>query len=236
VWYFSVVDNLNPIQIKILSTLLFNPKARFRDLNIDSMTTDHFSYHLRSLLKEGLVEKDKLTYSLTSKGKIFAGKIDTSVYKMEKQPKVSVIIIPHKLYRGKEVFLIQQRTKEPYFGYKGFVSGKVKYGEILSETAERELKEESGIGGKFRFCYEIHEMVYNKNTGEQLEDKFFHIIECYDLTGKIINKTTEGFNKFVTVKEFMKMKPIYHNEVDLLNWYLKKDFKFKEQKYFIENF
>jgi 8-oxo-dGTP pyrophosphatase MutT (NUDIX family) len=230
------MDNLNPIQIKILSKLLFNPKARFRDLNQGSMTTDNFSYHLRSLLKEGFVKKDGLTYSLTSKGKMLAGKIDTSIHKMEKQPKVSVILIPHKTVRGKEMFLIQERTKEPYFGYKGFISGKVKYGEILNETAKRELKEEAGIGGKFRFCYEIHEMVYDKLTGEQLEDKFFHILECYDLTGKISKKTLEGKNQFVTEAEFKKMKPIYHNEIDLLNWFLKKDFKFKEQKYIIECF
>jgi 8-oxo-dGTP pyrophosphatase MutT (NUDIX family) len=230
------MDNLNPIQLKILSTLLFNPKARFRDLNTDSMATDHFSYHLRSLVKEGFIKKEKLTYSLTSKGKMLAGKIDTSVHKMEKQPKVSVIIIPHKTIKNKEVFLIQQRTKEPYFGYKGFIAGKVKFGETLQETAKRELKEEAGIGGKFRFCYEIHEMTYDKATGEQLEDKFFHIVECYDLEGKINKKTPEGLNKFVTVEEFMKMKPIFHNEVDLLNWFLNKDFKFKEQKYLIESF
>jgi len=230
------MDNLNPIQLKILSALLFNPKARFRDLNTDSMTTDNFSYHIKSLLREGLIKKEKLIYSLTSKGKMVAGKIDTFTNKIEKQPRVSVIIIPHKTIKGKEVFLIQQRTKEPYFGYKGFVSGKVKFGETLQETAERELKEEAGATGKFRFCYEIHEMVYDKNTNEQLEDKFFHIIECYDLEGKITKKTTEGINKFVTIEQFMKMKPIYHNEIDLLNWFLKKDFKFKEQKYLIEKF
>jgi 8-oxo-dGTP pyrophosphatase MutT (NUDIX family) len=235
-WYFSPMDNLNPIQLKILSTLLFNPKARFRDLNTDSMPTDHFSYHLRVLLGLGLVKKEKLTYTLTSKGKMLASKIDTPIHKMEKQPKVSVILIPHKTVRGKERFLIQQRTKEPYFGYKGFISGKVRFGETLQETAERELKEESGIGGKFRFRYEIHEMVYDKATGEQLEDKFFHIIECTQITGKVIKKTAEGINQFVTVGKFRKMRPKYHNEDDMLTWFLEKDFKFKEQKYLIESF
>jgi ADP-ribose pyrophosphatase YjhB (NUDIX family) len=236
VCYLSVVDNLNQIQLKILSRLLFNPKARFRDLKIDAITTDHLSYHLRSLLSEGLIKKDKLTYGLTSKGKMLAGKIDTAAHKMEKQPKVSVIIIPHKTTFGKERFLIQERTKEPYFGYKGFVTGKVRFGETLEQTAERELEEETGMGGKFRFCYEIHEMVYDKNTGEQLEDKFFHVIECYDLKGKVTKKTAEGLNQFVTVEEFREMKPIYHNEIDILDWFLKKDFEFKERKYLIEGF
>ena len=222
--------------MKILSQLLFNPKSRFRDLNKDHLTTDHFSYHLRTLVGSGLVKKEDSKYSLTLKGKMLAGKIDTAVHKVEKQPKVSVVIIPHKTVKGKEMFLIQERTKEPYFGYKGFITGKVKYGETITETAERELEEEAGIGGKFRFCYEIHEMVYDKATGEQLEDKFFHVIECYDLFGKVSEKTLEGKNKFLTEGEFKRMKPIYHNEIDLLNWFLKKDFKFKEQKYIIESF
>lgn len=200
------------------------------------MTTDHFSYHLRALLEEKYVKKEKMAYSLTSKGKMLAGKIDTEIHKIEKQPKVSVIIIPHKTVRGKERFLIQQRMKEPYFGYKGFISGKVKFGETLEEAASRELMEEAGVGGKFRFCYEIHEMVYDKLTGEQLEDKFFHVVEFYNLTGKIAAKTPEGNNKFVTEEQFRKMKPKYHNEDDLFSWFLKNDFKFKEQKYLIEKF
>lgn len=230
------MDNLNSIQLKILSTLLFHPDARFKDLNTDSLSTDHFSYHLRTLQELGLVKKEKLKYALTSKGKMMAGKIDTTVHKMEAQPKVSIIVIAHKTVRGREKYLVQQRLKEPYFGYKGFMTGKVKFGQTLEETARRELWEEMGVSGKFNFCYEIHEMVYDKKTGEQLEDKFFHIMECTEITGKHEKKTTEGLNRWVTEEQFRKMKPKYHNEDDLFTWFLEKDFGFKEQKYYIEKF
>lgn len=165
-----------------------------------------------------------------------AAKIDTASGTVEKQPKVSVIVIPHSIIGGEERYLIQQRTKEPYFGYWGFISGKVRFGETLTETAERELKEETGMKGSFRFCYEIHEMVYDKQSGEQLEDKFFHIMEAYDLTGKLKAKTIEGKCKFVGVEEFWPIKPKYHNEDDLFRWFLEKDFKLKEEKYYIEKF
>ena len=235
-WYLALVDHLNPIQLKILSTLLFRPGARFRDLNTDSLGTDHFSYHLRSCVDLGLVEKDGQTYTLTSKGKMLAGKIDTTTHKIEKQPKVSVILIAHKVINGQKKFLVQQRTKEPYFGYWGCIAGKVKFGETLFETAGRELQEEAGVSAKFRFCYEIHEMVYAKASREQLEDKFFHIIECYALDGEIAKKTPEGANLFVTEAEFRQLKPKYHNEDDLLTWFLNRDFKFKEKKYLIDHF
>ena len=229
------MDNLNAIQTKILCSLLFNPQSRFKDLNVDQLTTDNFSYHIKSLLGLGLIEKEGVFYCLTNKGKMVAGKLDTETKTVEKQPKVSVIIIPHQTINGEEKFLIQQRRKEPYFGYWGFISGKVKFGETLEETVLRELEEESGISGKAKFCYEIHEMVYSKENGEQLEDKFFHVVEVTDLSGEI-RDTQEGKNEMLTVAEFRKITPKYHNEDDLMTWFLEKDFKFKEEKYYIEKF
>ncbi|MFA6981492.1 MAG: NUDIX domain-containing protein [Patescibacteria group bacterium] len=193
--------------MKILSLLLFKPGARFKELNIDSLGTDDFSYHVRCLLAEGFIVKERYSYSLSSKGKMLAGKIDTNTHTLEKQPKVGVLVIPHMKFGKEEKFLIQQRTKEPYFGYWGFMTGKVRFGETLEMTAGREMEEEAGMRGKFKLCYELHEMVYDKNTMEQLEDKFFHVVEAYDLEGDIADKTQEGNNGFYTVEEFRKLSP-----------------------------
>ncbi len=230
------MENINDLQLKILSKLLFAPKSRFKDLNVDSLSTDNFSYHIKALLNASLIKKEGSYYLLTHKGKIVAAKLDTDTNKFEKQPKVSVILIPHKKESGKKLFLIQQRTKEPYYGYWGFVSGKIRWGETLSETGRRELKEETGLDGDCRFCYEIHEMVYNKGTDEMLEDKFFHIVEITNVSGELVNKTKDGINQWVTAKEFLATTPKYHNENDLMNWFLNKDLSFKEEKYYIEKF
>lgn len=226
----------NKTQIKILTYLLFNPKSRFKELNTDSLSTDRFSYHIRQLSDLGLIKKEGQSYYLTHEGKITASKIDTDKHEFEKQPKVSVIVIPSKIVSGKKVFVIHQRTKEPYFGYWGFITGKVRWGETLSETSERELNEEVGISGDHKFCYGIHEMVYSKKTNKLLEDKFFHIMEAKNIRGKIKKKTKEGVNKWVTAEEFLRITPKYHNENDLMNWYLKEDFEYKEESYFIKSF
>lgn len=230
------METLHPIQNKILSTLIFKPNARFKELNTDSLTSDSFSYHIKNLIAQDLINKDGSYYSLTSKGKMLAGKLDTVTHKLEKQPKVSVIVIPHAVIDGEQQFIIQQRTKEPYFGYWGFIAGKIRFGETVIECAQREMQEELGITGSLKFCYEIHEMVYDKASGDQLEDKFFHIVEAVDLKGEVLKQTIEGVNKFVTVSEFLNITPKYHNEDDLLNWFLKKDFSFKEEKYYIDKF
>jgi len=229
------MDNQNSIQLKILSLLLYKPKSRFKDLNVDSLSTDGFSYHLRTLLADCLIKKEGYFYSLTSKGKMLAGKLDTSTNTIEKQAKIGILLIPHQLVDGKELFLIQQRLKEPYFGYWGFMTGKVRFGETLSQTGGRELLEETGMVGEFKFCYELHEMVYDKNTNQQLEDKFFQVVEVTNPQGNLVS-TAEGHNVFMTIDEFRKITPKYHNEDDILNWFLDKNFEFKEHKYYIEKF
>ncbi len=230
------MQKTNEHQLKILTYLLFNPKARFKELNTESLSTDTFSYHINVLIKEGLIKKDGTRYLLTEEGKITASKLDTDNHQFEKQPKVSVIVIPRKKVNGIEKFVIHQRTKEPYFGYWGCITGKVRWGETLAETAERELQEEIGLTGKHRFCFEIHEMVYQKGTNTLLEDKFFHVMEAYALKGTIKEKTKEGINKWATKEEFLAITPKYHNENDILGWYLKRDFSFKEEKYYIDKF
>lgn len=230
------MEKTNNLQLKILSQLLFAQKARFKELNVDALSTDAFSYHIRALLKADFIKKEGTYYSLTPKGKMVAAKLDTDTHKFEKQPKVSVILIPHKKVGNSELFLIQQRTKEPYFGYWGFIAGKIRWGELLAETANRELHEEAGLQGTCQFRYEIHEMVYDKSTKEMLEDKFFHVIEISNVKGELVTKTKDGVNKWVTAEEFIATTPKYHNENDLLTWYLKKDFAFKEEKYYIEKF
>jgi 8-oxo-dGTP pyrophosphatase MutT (NUDIX family) len=62
-----------------------------------------------------------------------------------------VIVIGVQNINNNKQLLVQKRLKEPYFGYKGFISGKIRYGEKIFETAKRELKEEAGLD-----CEEFH--------------------------------------------------------------------------------
>jgi len=230
------MQKTNEIQVKILIHLLFNPGSRFKEMNVDKLGTDSFSYHVSVLLDLGLIKKEGNQYFLTKEGKITASKIDTEKNEFERQPKVSVIVLPHKKIDGVEKFAIHQRTKEPYFGYWGFITGKVKWGETLEDASERELNEELGISGKHKFCFGIHEMVYEVGTEKLLEDKFFHAMEVTNLKNELKERTKEGINRWMTVDEFFTTSPKYHNEEDFMTWFLNKDFGFKEEKYFIEKF
>lgn len=231
------MNNLHKIQMLILRELLFHPNSRFTDLNIQGLTSDHFSYHINTLIEEKYVEKGDQGYSLTAKGKEFANQMDTEEVVIEKQPKIAVMIVPVKLKDDKKYLLVQERTKEPYFGYRGFITGKIRYGEKVLETAKRELKEETGLT-----CEDIHlkRIVHNhvvlEENGDLVEDKMFYIITAINPEGEILN-TQNGKNFWVTEKEFYELDKKYYDEISVYEYSQEEDdMDFDEQVYFIKDF
>lgn len=223
------------IQMHILRELLYKSKLKFSDLNIVDLSSNHLTYHLKELQRLGLVKKVGSHYELTVEGKEFANRMDTDTARIEKQPKVSVLIVPIRKQGRSVQYLIQTRLKEPYYGYSGFMTGKMRFGETVFEGAARELKEEMGLEATFAYRYMLHEMVYDKN-GNLLEDKLFHVVEATDLQGELMVETKDGRNQWLNEKEFVSLEPKYHNELEILGWYKSGDTGFKEFKYFIDSF
>jgi hypothetical protein len=120
---------IHDFQISILRELLFKPGARFRDLKKVDVTNDHFSFHVNHLLKEGLIEKINAKYFLTTEGKEFANRMDTDSLKIEKQGKLTIAVHAVRVQKGVKQYLIHQRLKEPFFGWYGSHSGKIRWGE-----------------------------------------------------------------------------------------------------------
>jgi len=221
----------------ILRELLFNPNSRFTDLNIQGLSNDHFSYHIKVLIQDGYVTKNESKYLLTNKGKEFANRMDTDNTEIEKQPKVAVIIIATKNINGKKHLLVQERTKEPYFGYYGFITGKIRFGEKVSETAKRELKEESGLeGGNIVIKRIVHDHVVLEDSGDLVEDKMFYVVLIKNPKGDLVD-TRNGKNKWITVEQFKKLKKKYYNEDNIYRIsQLKGDMDLDEKTYFIKEF
>lgn len=191
---------------------------------------------MKALQDLNLINKlDNGEYILTIEGKKFSGKIDTDKKQIEKQPKVSVLLIVKKFENNQEYLLIQTRLKEPFFGIKGFPTGKVHWGEIIVETAERELFEEANLKAKFKHSYTLHEQVYDKNTKEQLEDKLFFVCEGIYESGEIING--EGCeNNWILEHDLAVTTPKYPNRDWKYEMYKSGFNGFIEHKIEVENF
>ncbi len=196
----SIEKQLHKAHVAILHVLLFQPDARFADLQKASkLSSDHFNFYLKQLVDEGFVAKNEgNAYHLTIKGKEFANRFDTDARQVERQPKIAVCLMIRK--DGKQ--LVQQRLKQPYYGYWGRPTGKIRWGETILEAAARELMEETGLTADLQYESLYHKQDFNKETGEMLEDKIFVIIGCENPTGELIEEFEGGRNAWMTQQEY----------------------------------
>ena len=196
---------LHEFQASILKELLFKPHARFRDLKKVDVENDHFTFHINRLVKEGLVIKGSGTYVLSQKGKEFANSLDTDSLKVEKQAKVAVALHAIRENNRETEYLIHQRLKEPFYGWFGSHSGKVKWGETPLNAAKREFMEETGLSGDFELKGISHIKHYHKD-GRFLEDKYFWSYLVTNLVGELQKEVEEGRNIWMSEKEYRKLE------------------------------
>lgn len=219
----SLEITVHGAQMAILRELLFHPSATFAKLQkLTGMTSDHFNFHIQKLVELKLVDKvSRGTYSLTPRGKEYANKLDTDSNTIERQPKAAVILaIERKNTKGKKEYIFQERLKQPYYGFWGCPTGKIRWGETIIQTAERELQEETGLQADYRIGGVYHEMVYQKETGDQLEDKIFFVVHCTKVRGKLINEFEGGRNKWMTREEALVQPKIFTSfdiELDIVD-------------------
>jgi len=227
---------LHQVQMRILRHLLMNSIDSFSQMAKESkLPSDHFNYHLSCLHKTGYILKEGDKYKLTRTGKEFANRMDTEKNVIEKQAKLGALLIISKVENGKKYLLIQKRLKEPYYGFTGFITGKVAWGEKILETATRELMEEAGLTAKLDFQFIIHEHVYHKDDGRLLEDKFFYIFKGSNPKGDLISLPS-GENYWMLEDDFKKLKKVYYDEFELLELVEKGQKELIEKEYWIEEF
>jgi 8-oxo-dGTP diphosphatase len=213
----SLEVKIHAAQTSILRELLFHPSAGFAELQKPTnLTSDHFTFHIKRLLELDLVQKTGGgRYTLTPRGKEYANKLDTDQNTIERQPKVAVLLAISRTRNGRKEFIFQERTKHPYYGYWGFPTGKIRWGESILETAARELAEETGLTADFTLQGVYHERTFQKESGDLLEDKIFFVIACSRPRGRLVEKFEGGLNRWATPEETLshKVYSSFHTEL-----------------------
>lgn len=227
--------DVHPIQAAILRELLFVTEAGFGQLNKEKMGTDLFSFHLKQLINWKLVSKNGMKYSLTTKGKEFANRFDTEKVEVEKQAKVTVLLVISKSEGNETYYLLQQRLKQPYFGYWGFVTGKLKWGETILEGARRELIEETDLGGDLKIAGIKHKMDYDQN-GNILEDKYFWVISVNNIKGELLSEFEGGRNVWMSREEISKQTELFDGVLESLDMATSNQFGLSETKYQVKGY
>lgn len=131
------------IQRHIIGVLIHQKYSRFRDLRPPKTDTNLFSYHLKVLLKTGLVEKTGSGYTLSDAGLGYVDRVSIKKLNVRSQPK---IITMHVLRNGRGEVLLQRREKQPYIDTWTLPYGKTHISDrSIAEAAHRELQEKLGI-------------------------------------------------------------------------------------------
>lgn len=201
----SLEVKIHDAQTSILRELLFHPQAGFATLQKPTnLTSDHFNFHIARLVELGLVEKvARGKYQLTPRGKEYANRLDTDNNKIERQPKVTLLVGLTRERGGVREYLFQQRLKNPYYGFWGLFSGKVRWGETLGQAAAREAKEETNLEADFTITGVYHEHACSQETGEVIDDKVFFVARGENVRGTLVADFEGGHNEWRTVADVM---------------------------------
>ena len=194
------MKQLHEIQLQILKKLLFANSLKFSDLRPDLIIENNqLTFHLDKLIDLGYVKKSSQGYALTSIGKEYANRMDTDEVAITKQAKIGTIVICTR--NSLSEYLIYTRLKQPFYGCQGFMSGKVRFGETILQTAKRELKEETGLEGNPTIIDIRHYLVVDKTSRDLLEDKFLYFCWVDNPKGKL-EFHEEGKFEWVKEKDF----------------------------------
>lgn len=131
------------IQKHIISVLMYQKFARFRDLRPPKVDTNLYSYHLKLLQKNGFVEKTDEGYTLAKKGILYIDRVTTSTLEVRTQPKVIVMLV---IQNSDGDLLLFKRARQPYTGQWTLPYGMLHIKDkSVQLAAQREAREKTGL-------------------------------------------------------------------------------------------
>lgn len=138
----SIVTIAHHIQRQIIEKLTFAPSLKFSQLKPDGLESNIFTYHLRQLIQQKLVEKTDDGYTLAPAGLTYVDSLSFTNLKPRKQPKLVTIIA---LQNNAGQWLLAKRKIQPFIGRLMLINGKQHFGEDPESHAIRELEEKTDL-------------------------------------------------------------------------------------------
>lgn len=229
------MKNFHSIQINILQKLLYSNGLRYSQIKSSDMDGSRFTFHLDRLIGLEYITKSNLKYVLTPAGKELANTMDIGDESIKSQAKISVLLVCIDRRSKKDRYLLYTRLKSPFYGYQGYPTGKVKWGEDIISAAKRELFEETGLKGSPKLFAIRHYKILDSKK-KLLEDKIFFAYKIINPTGKLVGNS-EGEYRWVNKDEIWDylQKPV--DEIQEITEAIdNKSITFLEKEYITDGF
>lgn len=189
---------MHVIQKDILARLIASPYLRYSQLKPKSIEGNHFMYHLRTLIREGFVVKNEDgMYLLSPEGKLHADSLSLQNYSPRKQPNIVTLVT---CQNEKGQWLVYKRKRQPLINQIGFVYGKLHLGETISQAANRELKEKTGLQCELQHKGDGYITIYEDS--QPVSQIMFHMFYGKNPYGDIIKTDKPGLAHWAWQEEF----------------------------------
>ncbi len=218
-WYIrckvKYQTDINEVQAFIMGQLFTRGPLRFAQINTRAFSSDQFSYHLRQLLKYGLVEKSEDgIYNLSVNGRSRSVLLDTKSNQFIEQGFVACRVILAREHDGRRQYLMQYRTKVPYTGNIAEPGGKILFGEDVLVAAGRNMLKETGLTCAMQLCGLVH--FKDEYLGRIVQDKFFFVVWATEPHGELLAKGETGENVWMTLDEIEANPKTHQGVTDMI--------------------
>lgn len=211
---------LHKVETSILRDLRRHASARFSELmRPTGLESDSFKFHLRKLMKHGYIHKlENGSYALTLAGKEYANNLSRTSLGVQKQPKLSVILVTSRYNDSGQVeYLFQERLRQPFIHFWGFLSGPVQWGEQVEEAAHRELYKQTGLQANFEVSGICRSRDYLSFDNHLLEDKLFIVMRADTPNGQLSNEWSGGNNAWLTLNALSSKPKVFSSDTAILD-------------------
>lgn len=221
---------MNTERQKILKKLMHSPLMSFNELWNKEGESNKFAYHLKVLEEDNFIQKSDEGYQLTHQGKKYVAYLEGKTGERSQFPLMGVIIVI--LNEENNKVLMQKRTKEPFYGYWGYVGGKLKFSQYILECAKEEIKEETGLECDVELKGLFSSKTYNNDSLSYNHQMF--VVKATNPKGTLIKENREGVNLWFKIEDISNLKT-FPNIQNSLSISLSKGFKWVEADRFQEN-
>jgi ADP-ribose pyrophosphatase YjhB (NUDIX family) len=187
---------------EIFKLFLENHRLKFNEIEKSlKIRSNMVSYHLTSMVKDGLLVKKGEYYQLTEHAERYIP-IFSDIYGSDVGPlPVILVAVMHK-----NKILLVKRSKRPYKDYWSMIGGKMLLHEDAREASVRKVREKSGLDSKFVSLNNImHERVEGNGI---VKHSFMLFFTKVDSKGAKFEKSSSGELRWFSMAQIDRIKMI----------------------------